>query len=208
MTCPLCSSKNVSQREDVVQFYSCLHCATVFKDSKYFLNTTQEKERYLLHENNIEDPNYQQFVNPIVQAVLNAFPATSKGLDFGAGTGPVISKLLRDQGFQMNLWDPFFHPDRSVLEETYDFIVCCEVIEHFHNPHKEFQLMYGLLKPNGILFCMSDTLPNDSEFASWYYKDDLTHVIFYSEKNLKWIQQHLGFNNVEITERLIVLSKD
>ncbi|MDC8003449.1 class I SAM-dependent methyltransferase [Aureisphaera galaxeae] len=207
MICPLCKNTNIHQREDVAQFLNCSHCGTVFKNPYHFLDLEQEKERYLLHENNVEDPNYQQFVAPIVTAVTQSFPPSSLGLDFGAGTGPVISKLLGDKGYIMKLWDPFFHPDASVLHETYDFIVCCEVIEHFHRPQKEFRLMHKLLRPKGMLFCMSETLPEDSEFSSWYYKNDPTHVVFYSEKNLKWIQEQLNFKNLEINGKLIVLTK-
>ncbi len=207
MTCPLCQDKNVHRREDEPSFFSCSHCKTVFKDPTYFLSLKEEKERYLLHENHVEDPRYQQFVTPIVSAVTDAFPSSNEGLDFGAGTGPVISKLLTDQGYNMKLWDPFFHPHSSVLDHAYDFIVCCEVIEHFHHPRKEFSTMFQLLKPNGKLFCMSEILPKNKDFSQWHYKNDPTHVIFYCKENLRWIQESLGFSNVEIDGRLIVFSK-
>ncbi|GAB5399714.1 MAG: class I SAM-dependent methyltransferase [Aureisphaera sp.] len=207
MVCPLCKSTNVKQRVDAFQFLTCSNCGSVFRNPEDFPNPQKERERYLQHNNNIEDPRYQRFVNPIVEAVVKTFPTTSMGLDFGAGTGPVISKILGDRGYAMHLWDPFFHSDRSVLDKTYDFIVCCEVIEHFHKPYEEFQLMQSLLKPNGTLFCMSELLPGASQFSTWYYKDDPTHVIFYSEQNLLWIQEHLEYAQLEISDRLIVLSK-
>ena len=204
MECPLCYRPTSNQRQLSPQFSNCNTCGTIYRHSTYYLSSEKEKERYLLHNNNVDDANYQTFVTPILNEVYRSFGPKSKGLDFGAGTGPVISKLLMDKGYQMSLWDPFFHSDESVLNDRYDFIVCCETIEHFHRPLKEFDLMITLLKPRGKLCCMSELLPTDITFDDWYYKNDPTHVIFYSEKNLKWIKEKVGFSKVRIDGRLIV----
>lgn len=204
MECPLCHQSTSKQRQLSPQFYNCNSCGTVFRHSKYFLSSEKEKDRYLLHENYVEDRNYQSFVSPIIDEVCQSFDSKSKGLDFGAGTGPVISKLLIDKGYQMSLWDPFFHANLSVLNDRYNFIVCCEVIEHFHYPLKEFELMKNLLKPGGKLCCMSEILPKETLFKDWYYKNDPTHVVIYSEENLKWIKNRVGFSEVRIDGRLIV----
>ncbi|PKA83768.1 methyltransferase family protein [Ulvibacter sp. MAR_2010_11] len=207
--CILCHSlqtKLLLYRQEVA-YYLCNSCGSVYKDPAGFLDREAEKERYLLHENDVNDHDYQYFVNPIVEEVVKHFPEKSTGLDFGAGTGPVIAKLLSEKGYTISLYDPFFHPNTSVLHKTYDFIVCCEVIEHFHNPEKEFELLHKMLEPEGKLFCMTELLPKEKSFATWYYKDDPTHVLFYSEENLKWIQEHFGFKKVEIEGRLVVFSK-
>jgi SAM-dependent methyltransferase len=204
MECPLCQRSTCEQRQLSPQFYNCNTCGTTFRHSSYYLSSEKEKERYLQHNNDVEDTSYQAFVTPIINEVCRSFNSNNNGLDFGAGTGPVISKLLMDKGYQMSLWDPFFHSDESVLNNRYDFIVCCETIEHFHNPLEEFELMITLLKPGGKLCCMSELLPKDISFNDWYYKNDPTHVIFYSEENLKWIKENVGFSEVRIDGRLIV----
>ncbi|MBZ0325981.1 MAG: class I SAM-dependent methyltransferase [Altibacter sp.] len=190
-----------------VPYFRCRNCHTVYKDPVQFLDPETEKQRYLLHKNDVDDIHYQQFVKPIFDAVVQKYNSNCLGLDFGAGSGPVITKLLRDRGYSMSLYDPFFYPDTAVLEPTYDFIVCCEVIEHFHNPSKEFQLLFDLLKPQGRLFCMSELLPEQENFEAWYYKNDPTHVIFYSEENLDWIKERFGFFEVIAEGRLISFSK-
>jgi 2-polyprenyl-3-methyl-5-hydroxy-6-metoxy-1,4-benzoquinol methylase len=48
---------------------------------------------------------------------------------------------LEDDGYKIKQFDPFFHNDIAVLRRSYDYIVCCEVIEHFHSPSKEFELI-------------------------------------------------------------------
>ncbi|MEX0997915.1 MAG: class I SAM-dependent methyltransferase [Flavobacteriaceae bacterium] len=209
MNCILCKSK-LSEPiyiENPHRFYDCNCCGSIVRSSDTFPNDSIEIERYESHNNDVNDPRYQKFVSPITNAVQADFePQNSLGLDFGAGTGPVITKVLNDNGYHLNLYDPFFHPDTSVLEQHYDYIVCCEVIEHFHQPLKEFQRLKNLLKPQGKLYCMTDIFRNQSAFGNWYYKNDPTHVIFYTEKSLQWIQKEVGFENLTIDNRLIVYS--
>jgi 2-polyprenyl-3-methyl-5-hydroxy-6-metoxy-1,4-benzoquinol methylase len=171
-----------------------------------YVSKTEEKDRYLTHNNDVNDPRYQNFVSPLFTTVNSDFPKTAKGLDFGAGTGPVIAKMLSEKGYSVALYDPFFHPNTEVLEKQYDFIVCCEVMEHFHNPNKEFKLLERLLAPKGKLYCMTDLVPKNIKFSDWYYKNDNTHVVFYSERNLQWIQRHFGFSKLEVNSRLIVFT--
>ena len=161
LSCPLCHSE--SNKEFGIKsrtfFLKCDHCSLVFKSPEFYPSQEKEKARYLLHENDVENLNYQQFVSPIVEVIIKDKTSIAKGLDFGAGSGPVIAKLLIDKGYHISLYDPFFHPNKSVLSKKYDFIICCEVIEHFHQPFKEFELMRKLLKHKGSLYCMTQLLP-------------------------------------------------
>lgn len=173
-----------------------------------FPSASEEEYRYTTHNNDVEDKRYQRFVAPIVDLVVKDFsPKNTLGLDYGAGTGPVITKLLSDQGYQLELYDPYFHPNSSTLEKKYDYIVCCEVVEHFHTPDAEFQRLFSLLKKGGRLYCMTDFLGEDQLFSDWYYKNDETHVAFYNATSLDWIKNHCGFSNVEKKGRLVVFSK-
>ena len=207
--CILCNSNETTTYYLNIKhnFLQCDTCSTVFRDPENRVTAAAEKTRYLTHKNDVNNPGYQLFVQPILQAVQNKYDVDTSGLDFGAGTGPVITKLLSEKGYQLTLYDPFFHPNKSVLEAKYDYIVCCEVIEHFYNPIQEFILLNKLLKPGGTLFCMTD-LWNDTleNFAKWYYKNDETHVVFYNEKNLDWIKEKAGFTSLEIKDRLVLLS--
>ena len=206
--CPLCKLNDnfeyYNGNEGI--FYRCNTCDLVFKASIHYPSQKTEKERYLTHNNDITDIGYQNFVSPIVEAVATDFPTNALGLDFGAGTGPVITKMLSDKGYSLTLYDTFFHPNREALKLSYNFIVCCEVMEHFHNPDKEFSLLKGLLKPNGKLYCMTDLFSTTTNFENWNYKNDKTHVVFYSETTLKWIQQTFNFSEVKIDGRLIVFT--
>lgn len=207
MSCPLCHSQSLKEYDatGIVIFLECNQCSLVFKSLEFFPSEAKERSRYQLHENDVNDIDYQRFVTPIVNAIVREHSPQETGLDFGAGTGPVIAKLLEDKDYSISLYDPFFHPDKSVLSTTYDFIICCEVMEHFHKPAKELELLRKLLTPKGSLYCMTQLLPKKSDFKNWNYRNDPTHVVFYSEENLNWIKEHFGFSEVTIENRLIVL---
>lgn len=207
MQCPLCNTRLktifFSEKEQI--YYKCSGCDAVVKNSKSYISSQEEKERYRLHNNDVFDPEYREFVSPITNAIRKDFlPENTIGLDFGAGEGPVTTQVLKENNYQIHLYDPFFHPDKSVLQHTYNFIICCETMEHFHQPMKEFTLLKNLLKTNGKLYCMTHILAENILFSSWYYKNDPTHVFFYTEKTLRWIAKNIGFKNVTIDKRLIV----
>lgn len=209
ISCPICQDAEfqIYFENTKHRFLQCDRCNTVYRHPSNYMSREAEKIRYETHHNDVENKGYQEFVTPVIQAVTNHFTKEAQGLDYGAGTGPVASKLLGDLGYTMHLYDPFFHPDTQVLKRTYDFIICCEVIEHFHRPIHEFKRLITLLKPGGKLYCMTDFLPKQpQQFSSWYYKNDLTHVVFYSEENIHFIRNKIGFKEVVIRERLIIFT--
>jgi 2-polyprenyl-3-methyl-5-hydroxy-6-metoxy-1,4-benzoquinol methylase len=177
----------------------------VLMDKEDYPTPQQEIDRYESHNNDVEDPRYQEFVSPLVEKITDHFSADSLGLDFGSGTGPVITKLLTDQGYSVNIYDPFFDDDEHVLDLKYDYIVSCEVIEHFHEPYKEFQNLRAMLKPGGKLFLKTDLYTDDLDFHAWYYKSDETHVFFYHPETFKWIQKEFNFSRLELDGRHITL---
>lgn len=169
----------------------------------------EEKAHYLTHNNDVHDPRFQAFVAPIVTAVLGEVPSGSTGLDYGAGSGPVISHLLGQAGYAMRLYDPYFHPDASALRDPVDFIVCCEVVEHFFRPEEEFERLRGLLRPGGRLYIMTVPIPSpitQEAFSAWFYKNDQTHAFFYSTHTMQWIRERFGFGTVMLEERLTVFT--
>lgn len=205
--CPLCSSDaDIYFQDKSIKYYHCKTCDAVFEDEDDRPDSSAEKSRYEIHENDVEDKNYQKFVSPITSSILKDFTSYSKGLDFGAGTGPVISKVLSEKGYTITEYDPYFHNYSERLNEKYDYISSSEVIEHFYNPHKEFKLLKSLLKPKGKLYCMTDVYDVSTDFGSWYYKNDPTHVFFYTKKTFEWIKKEFEFLDVKVDGRLITFS--
>ncbi len=189
------------------EYFRCGRCGGISLAPEFFPDARAEKARYETHHNDPLDKRYQKFVAPIVDEIVRSFSADKKGLDFGCGTGPVIQYLLDRKGFSVELYDPFFNTDRSVLADHYDFIACCEVIEHFHRPAGEFARLFDLLNPGGGLFCMTHFYDGETDFKNWYYKDDPTHVFFYCEQTIRYICENSGFADWRIENRLVVFEK-
>lgn len=202
--CSLCGIQGTIFREIKSRiYYHCPNCKSIYMDPKNYLAPQQEKERYEQHNNDVNDPGYQQFVSPIVKAVQKDYRPGAIGLDYGCGTAPVITKLLKDEGYELNLYDPFFANYPENLKMKYDYIVCCEVMEHFHSPREEFHKLRSLLKPRGTLYMKTSIYGDHINFDAWYYKNDPTHVFFYSKETLEWIQQHFQFSDLIIEEKYI-----
>jgi len=176
-------------------------------DPNFYLSPAAEKERYDQHNNDPADPGYRRFVSPLVERVKAAYGTGAAGLDYGAGSGPVISAMLKEAGYRPVLYDPFYWNEPNLLKDHYDFIVCCEVIEHFHRPFDEFKRLRSLLNPGGAIFCMTEVFSDTVDFLNWRYKNDPTHVFFYHQDSLAWIRDNLDFSSLEISGRLIVFQQ-
>jgi SAM-dependent methyltransferase len=206
--CPLCQGKgNIFFNEEKHTFYKCTDCKGIFRNPDQFLNLAQEKERYLHHVSNINDIGYYKFVSPIIKEVQKYFAKGKKGLDFGCGHTPVLSELLKKEQYEMEIFDAVFFNDAEVLNKKYDFIVSCEVIEHFYDPFNEFNQMQEMLVPDGKLICKTHLYDDQIEFDKWYYKNDPSHVFIYQIETMQWIKDHCHFKDVKIEQRLITFSK-
>ena len=131
-------------------------------------------------------------------------PEGARGLDFGCGPGPALARMLTEAGFDMALYDPFFHPDPAALDGRYDFITCTEVVEHLHRPAEIFHQLDGLLKAGGWLGIMTCFQTDDDRFANWHYRRDPTHVVFYRERTFAWLAERFGWH-MEVPRKDVVL---
>ena len=53
--------------------------------------------------------------------------------------------MIKKDGFKVDIYDPYFFPNKEIFSKNYNFITCTEVAEHFHNPQKEFMLLNKLI---------------------------------------------------------------
>jgi hypothetical protein len=208
MKCILCAgSTKEFWKSKNREFVECTNCGGIQLLPEFYVSENIEKKRYLSHNNDVEDPRYQNFVSPITSRIIKDFSPAEKGLDYGCGTGPVATTELQKEGYTIALYDPYFHPNTEVLNAKYDFIICCEVMEHFYEPKREFSELAVRLHPGGKLYCKTSLYSEEIDFDKWYYKNDPTHVFFYTEKSLEWIKDNLGFSALEIYPKVIVFDK-
>jgi SAM-dependent methyltransferase len=204
--CPLCSSpSSLFFATCGTTFYKCPNCESIFRNPADNLASEKEKARYLAHNNSPTDPDYRAFVAPIINVITSRFKTSQQGLDFGAGPVPVIAEILKNKGYKVETYDPFFHDQPNLLKQRYDYIAACEVIEHFRDPAREFKLLRSLLKPGGALLCMTEIYEDGIDFERWPYKNDATHRFFYTRRALEWIKERFGFASLKIEGRLVSL---
>ena len=98
--------------------------------------------------------------------------------------------MMQEAGHLCDGYDPLFANHGSALNQRYDFVTCTEVVEHFHEPRKEFDQLVRLLRPGGWLAVMTSWYPPEDQFLEWHYRRDPTHVCFYSPRTFQWLSQH------------------
>ena len=151
----------------------------VFVPRAELIPVEHEKSRYDAHES---DPGYKAYLSKISDPMCSYLKSNSFGLDFGCGKTKLLAKLLEVKSHTVESYDVYFHPDKNLLEQQYDFVVMSEVIEHLRSPREELTQVISLLRPGGLLFIKTKILPeHKSLFSNWYYKRDITHVQFFSE---------------------------
>lgn len=209
MNCTLCNSKTTLFSEYQGRaFYLCNNCETVLLHPKFYLTRSQEKQRYDLHSDDVKAKGYQNFVAPLVKAVINSFTTKHVGLDFGCGKTEIVKYVLQQKGYQIHGYDPFYFDHKALLKtDTYNYITSCEVIEHLYTPKEVFQLLYDMLLPGGKLLLKTSLYNLNLNFEDWWYKNDPTHVTLYTSESFRFIKSYYGFKSLTIYQKYIELIK-
>lgn len=164
----------------------------IFMNPAERLGYEEEKARYDNHENQ-GSPGHLGFLEPLVKSIDDYFHAAGLSrtqlsmLDFGCGPTPTLSTLFDLKGYKTTNYDIYYHPDQDQLRRSYHLVTSTEVWEHLHSPRQEIEKLIKLLKPGGLLGVMTSAHRGEAAFHDWYYRRDLTHVVFFSEKTMDWI---------------------
>ncbi|MCP4603193.1 MAG: class I SAM-dependent methyltransferase [Proteobacteria bacterium] len=206
--CPLCGSSAEDYIKDKFRsYFQCTNCYLVFVAPESFLSPHEEKSRYDLHENSPKDVGYRKFLSRICDPITSKLPAGSRGLDFGSGPGPTLSVMFEELGYPMAVYDPFFAVDESVLEIEYDFVTATEVVEHFRNPSQSLDRMWRCVRPGGYLGIMTKLLIDKKAFTTWHYKNDDTHICFFSKETFHWLSKRWQTKPVFLEKDITIFHK-
>lgn len=205
MNCPLCQSDSHLHAPLV---YECLNCSLIFKDRTIHLSEREDHERYAHHLNNIADQGYVGFLNRLLVPLKNFLPKSFVGLDFGCGPGPTLEFLLEECGGSMKGYDPFFFPEAHFLIPSfYDVVTCTEVVEHFKSPFENWRQLTDLLNDNGVLGVMTQFYSDKLIYKDWWYKNDPTHVCFYSLKTFEYIAKKFELKILYNDNKSVIIFK-
>lgn len=222
LSCPLCSNNELEEifdplfhkhaqkwsqtlelSKDLLEkgphFFLCSNCKGIFRHPELILKSDLELSRYQTHNNTLEDPRYLKYLSQSLEFFETWMTPGSRGLDFGCGPSPGFRRLSQEKPYAIESYDKYFGPYE--LSPPYDFILVHEVIEHLTNPKEIFKNLGQWLKPNGYLFIRTELHTHDLEtFLKWYYKNDHTHVFFYSQETFEFVAQHYNMKLIETSE--------
>lgn len=201
--CPICgsdtnpitgASAELKIVEGTMRYFRCVSCEAVHVPEEFHLTADEERARYALHDNSDSNRGYRKYLMGIAHSVKELVPDMESRsiLDYGAGEDAVLTKILDEQGMNVSAYDPNYE-ELSSIEGTFDLLIACECVEHFRDPLEEFRRLDELLNPGGVCYIRTEMLESAPYFAGWWYKNDLTHIVFYSEKTMMYIGKQFNW---------------
>ncbi|MBX2993724.1 MAG: class I SAM-dependent methyltransferase [Bdellovibrionaceae bacterium] len=166
----------------------CPGCDLYFVPSQDQLTPENERARYETHRNDLGQRGFRDFLMKTVELMKTHVPAPAAVLDYGSGPEPSLAMLLSEAGYDVSLYDPFFHP--GVPDGPFDAVLMHEVFEHVRDPRAEIKAALSRLKTGGRLVIRTELRP--AEFENWWYARDNTHILFPSEATMAWIAGDWG----------------
>ena len=206
--CPLCVGMAERYAEDRRRaYFHCPGCDLVIADPASHLGEAAEKAEYDRHQNDPADARYRRFLSRLATPLLGRLIRGMNGLDYGCGPGPALALMLEEAGMRMAVYDPFYAPNPDTLARQYDFVTCTEVVEHFSSPARHWGELTALVKPGGWLGIMTKLVISRERFMTWHYKDDPTHVAFYSPATFAWLGKHFGLTVERVDRDALLMQK-
>ena len=120
MKCIVCKSQDTQKFGlfDCKLYWKCIVCEAKFLDKGALLTAMEEKAHYLHHDNKITDLAYRSFLNRLKTPLCQVLSPGDVGLDYGCGNGPALADMFRQDGFKIDLYDPFFYPNTNTLKKN------------------------------------------------------------------------------------------
>lgn len=205
--CPICgadttpitgASAELKIVEGTMRYFRCGSCEAVHVPQEFHLTPEEERERYALHDNSGSNEGYRKYLKSVADSVRELLPDMDELsiIDYGAGEEAVLTEILTEEGVDCRAYDPNYE-HLAKLDGTCDLLIACECVEHFRDPMREFRRMDELLNSGGFCYIRTEMLESTPYFSGWWYKNDLTHIVFYSRKTMSYIGEQL---NWELTQ--------
>ena len=215
-SCRLCgaraefwSARRLLNRYDV-SYYRCSECQSLETESPYWLH-----DAYDVSGIGADLGAAQRTVELSlkVSALLDRLklPAGAECIDFGGGIG-LFTRLMRDRGFNFFSYDlyarPFFsdrYSLKAIAARTPAVATAFEVLEHFPEPAKDLQELFGC-RP-ALVVATTELFTGQDE--NWHYFADDTgqHVFFYSPKAMAQIARRFGYSIALVSGLLVFVCK-
>ena len=207
--CTVCKNNKIEFFLNVkgLDYWQCSLCKATLLDPIQFISSNKEKNHYLKHNNEINDTRYRTFLSNLIEPLKDKISIYDIGLDYGCGYAPALADILKKDGFNVELYDPFFFKNENIFFRKFNFITCSEVVEHFFKPYEEFNKIDSLLAKNSWLAIMTSFMTEDYLFKNWHYRRDPTHVVFYKKITFKIIASQRNWKINFPSENIVLFNK-
>ncbi len=195
MNCNICSSSTdiITDSKNNTEYHSCSNCDFIFLDPLKRIPPENEKERYLKHNNSIDNSGYVSMLEDFITACITPLSYKIENiLDFGCGPDPVLASLLTNKRYTVDTYDKYFFPAKTFQGKKYALITLVEVIEHLPDPLETITALRNQLKPEGLIAIMTLFRRTEDNFLNWWYRQDPTHISFFSHKTIRHLATILG----------------
>ncbi len=212
MNCNLCHNDIKDKITDNLGkiYHICSNCGLIQLDKGFHLSIEAEKQRYMLHENSNENKGYITYLNNIITNSITPFLKPGNRLfDFGCGPEKTWAGILKEKGYNISTYDPYFDNNREWSDKYFDAITAIEVFEHLLSPAVEIEFLSSHITTGSFLIIRTMLHNNNREsFLKWWYREDPTHVSFYSETAIMYICRTWNYELIQIKNQCeIVLKK-
>ena len=209
MRCKICGTTTHTFHDALMQsdFFHCHDCQFIFKDRANYVTSTQELQQYQQHNNTFESTGYVQMFQSFIDVVVQPHKEEVKtALEFGSGPGPVLAQLLRREGFEVDIYDKYFSPQKVYEHKQYDLITSTEVIEHIDDPLALFAFFKTHLRAGGYLGLMTQFHHNTPKsFLQWWYRKDPTHISFFRPHTFEVLAKKFDFTLLFCDDKKTIL---
>jgi len=211
-SCKICHSlvSRIMDKKKELTYYRCSACGFVYLDDTSIVSSFVEKKHYEKHNNSFECTGYVAMFEKFFQESIEAYVKDIKTiLDFGCGEEAVFSQLLKKKGFEVDIYDLYFHPEKIYKTKKYDLITSTEVFEHLKEPQPILKELASSLHSKGYLILMTKFPPkDDKEFLDWWYRRDITHISFFTPQSFEIMGEEVGLKVLKIiNDNIVVFQK-
>ncbi len=236
LICPVCGARNAEEfwAMSGYRLASCSHCGTVWDflpsenissiyDKTYFINENPKggyanyfegmrinRKTFSARLKKIEEKLGKKGKLLDVGCALGDFLIEAKARGWKEIEGLEISRYAADFARQRGLKVSEEKLDDNLYRPNiFDVVTYQDVIEHVTDPMQELGKIYRILKPGGILFFVTPDI--GGLWAKllgplWYHYKPREHVIYFSEKSIKFALKKAGFTNISTKKTYHVLS--
>ena len=207
--CTVCKNNKIEFFLNIenLDYWQCKLCKATMLNPIHYISSNKEKKHYLKHNNEIDDTRYRDFLTNLIEPLKDKICVNDIGLDYGCGYAPALADILKKDGFNIELYDPFFFKNENIFFRKFNFITCSEVVEHFFKPYEEFNKIDSLLAQNSWLAIMTSFMTEDYLFKNWHYRRDPTHVVFYKKITFKIIASQRNWKINFPSKNIVLFNK-